>query len=69
MEENECKIQDLIVQVRTKNKVKFKAGADLSTQVSIVNVEVTEEHSDERHFINLQIELKKEWCDQVPVKP
>ena len=67
--QNTCKLQDLIVQIRTKNKVKFKAGADLSTQVSIANVEVIEEQSDERHLINLQIELKKEWCDQAPVKP
>lgn len=67
--ENTCELKDLIVQIRTKNKVKFKAGAELSSQVSIANIEVTEEHSDESHLINLQIELKKEWCDQSPTKP
>lgn len=68
MEENTCKLQDLIVQIRTKNKVKFKAGADLSGNVNIANIEVNEEHSDESHLISFQIELKKQWCTRIPEK-
>ena len=64
MEENECKIQDLIVQVRTKNKVKFKAGADLSGQVNIVNVDFNEEVNDKEQILNLKLHLKREKCER-----
>jgi hypothetical protein len=69
MEENTCKLQDLIIQVKLRNKVKFKAGAELSGKVNIANIEVNEEHIDDSHVIHLHLAIKKQACESAPVKP
>lgn len=60
---NDCYQSDLIINLKTRNKVKFKAGAELSGQVNIVNVDFNEEVNDKEHTLDLKLHLKREECE------
>lgn len=61
MMEMDCKkqTQDLQINVRTRNKVKFKAGAELSGQVNIVQASFVEENTDDAHEYQFALRLCK----------
>jgi len=54
---------DVTIQLRTKNKVKFKAGADLSGNVNIANVNVIQEQTDEQDVFELHLSLNQKQCE------
>ena len=64
MMEKDCKnkSQDLQINVRTRNKVKFKAGAELSKSVNLVDVEWNEEVSDTHEVLEVKLHLRSEGC-------
>jgi len=59
MESKDCKYQshDLQIHVKTRNKVKFKAGAELSGQVNIVQASFEEENTDNSHQYRFNLRL------------
>ena len=66
MEENNCaescKKSDLIVNVKARNIGRFKAGAELSGKVNIMNVEVNEEIGDDFQDLEIRLHLSTEVC-------
>lgn len=62
MEQTACKNDHLQVNIRTKQNVRFKAGADLSSKVNRVTVEVNEDSQDEQHITEISIHLFAENC-------
>jgi hypothetical protein len=62
MEKTTCKNDQLELTIRTKRKVRFKAGADLSGKVNRVAVEVNEDSHDEQHTTEIRIHLFTEDC-------
>ena len=61
---NDCYQSDLIINLKTRNKVKFKAGAELSGQVNIVNVDYNEEVTDKEHLLDLKLHLNRKGCER-----
>ncbi|PHR42921.1 MAG: hypothetical protein COA32_16980 [Fluviicola sp.] len=61
---NDCYQSDLIINLKTRNKVKFKAGAELSGQVNIVNVDFNEEVNDKEQILDLKLHLKRKECER-----
>ena len=59
--EKDCKnkSQDLQINVRTRNKVKFKAGAELSGQVNIIQASFEEENTYDAHQYHFTMRLCK----------
>jgi hypothetical protein len=57
-----CKKSDLIINVTKKNVRRFKAGAELSGNVSIMNVVVNEETGDDFEQIEIKLHLSSEAC-------
>jgi hypothetical protein len=58
---------DLILKVRKKT-IRFKAGADLSSSVNLMDVNVFEDKDDKFETLEVQIKLTSERCNQEPVK-
>jgi|GEM_PF-1803370 len=57
-----CKKSDLIINVTKKNVRRFKAGAELSANVNIMNVVVNEETGDDFEQIEIKLHLSSEAC-------
>jgi hypothetical protein len=57
----------LILNVKKKT-VRFKAGADLSSSVNLMDVNVFEDKDDKFETLEVQIKLTSERCNQEPVK-
>ena len=57
-----CKKSDLIVNVKARNIGRFKAGAELSGKVNIMNVEVNEEIGDDFQDLEIRLHLSTEVC-------
>lgn len=53
---------DVTIQLRGKNKVQFKAGADLSGNVNIANVNVIQEQTDQQDVFELHLSLNQKQC-------
>ena len=62
-----CTNSNLILNVKKKT-VRFKAGADLSSSVNLMDVNVLEDKDDKFETLEVQIKLTSERCDQEPVK-
>lgn len=62
-----CKKSDLIVNVRKKDVRRFKAGAELSGKVNIMDVDVIEEVNETSESIEVKIKLSSESCEAAPV--
>ncbi len=62
-----CKKSDLIVNVRKKDVRRFKAGAELSGKVNIMDVDVIEEVNETSELIEVKIKLSSESCEAAPV--
>ena len=57
-----CKKNDLIVNVKARNIGRFKAGAELSGKVNIMNVEVNEEIGGDFQDLEIRLHLSSEVC-------
>lgn len=57
-----CLNSDLIVNVKAKRPVRFKAGAELSGKVNIMDVEVNEEIGENFQEIEIKLRLTSETC-------
>jgi|TARA_B100000508_G_scaffold138542_1_gene134859 hypothetical protein len=66
-QENNCGQSDLIINLKTRNKVKFKAGAELSGQVNIVDIEYNDHHTEDEQIIDLKLHLKRNFCSDKEV--
>lgn len=64
MENTTCKDDELELTIRTKRKVRFKAGADLSGKMNRVAVDLSEEMEDDQHITVISIELNFKDCTQ-----
>lgn len=64
MEENICTQSETEVLIRTKRKVRFKAGADLSGKLNRVAVDINEENHEDHDLIEIRIELFQEECEK-----
>jgi hypothetical protein len=62
-----CTDSNLILNVKKKT-VRFKAGADLSSSVNLMDVNVIEDNDDKFETLEVQIKLTSERCNQEPVK-
>jgi len=62
-----CTNSNLILNVKKKT-VRFKAGADLSSSVNLMDVNVFEDKDDKFETLEVQIKLTSERCNQEPVK-
>ena len=62
-----CTNSNLILNVKKKT-VRFKAGADLSSSVNLMDVNVFEDKDDKFEILEVQIKLTSERCNQEPVK-
>lgn len=60
-----CQKNDLIVNLKARNVGRFKAGADLSGKVNLMNVEVTEQHTEEVQEVEIRLHLSSETCASV----
>lgn len=58
---NDCTSRDLVLNVRAKTP-KFKAGADLSKSVNLVDLEYNSEVHDDVELLDLKLHLRKEDC-------
>ena len=64
MENTSCKDDQLELTIRTKRKVRFKAGADLSGKVNRVAVDMSEDMEDDQHITVISIQLNFKNCTQ-----
>jgi hypothetical protein len=62
-----CTNSNLILNVKKKT-VRFKAGADLSSSVNLMDVNVFEDKDDKFETLEVQIKLTSERCNREPVK-
>ncbi|MFO0495262.1 MAG: hypothetical protein ACK50Y_06995 [Flavobacteriia bacterium] len=60
-----CQKNDLIVNLKARNVGRFKAGAELSGKVNLMNVEVTEHHTEELQEVEIRLHLSSEACASV----
>lgn len=64
MEENKRLSSQTEVIIRSKNVVRFKAGADLSGKLNRATVEVNEESLDDQDVIEIRIGLIREYTSE-----
>jgi hypothetical protein len=57
-----CKKSDLIINVTKKNVRRFKAGAELSGNVNIMNVVFNEEIGENFEQLEIKLHLSSEIC-------
>lgn len=58
-----CTNSDLILNVRKKS-IRFKAGADVSSSVNKMDVNVSEDKDEKFETLEVQIRLSNESCSQ-----
>lgn len=62
MENATCKNDQLELTVRTKRRIRFKAGADLSSAVNRVAVDMSEDIENDQLITVISIQLNFEDC-------
>ncbi len=58
---NDCAKGELLLSVKTR-RPRFKAGADLSKTVNVVDLNWNENHTDEFSEMEVKLHLKSEEC-------
>jgi len=58
---NDCAKGELLLNVKTR-RPRFKAGADLSKTVNLVDLTWNENHTDEFSEVEVKLHLKTEEC-------
>ncbi len=61
-----CKKSDLILSVRKRDVRRFKAGAELSGKVNIMEVDFNEEVNDTSELLEVKIKLTSDVCAVQP---
>lgn len=61
-----CQKRDLIIQLKARSIGRFKAGAELSGKVNLMNVVVNEELGDDFQDLEVHLHLTSEVC--VPIE-
>ena len=69
MEKANCANQDLVLNIKSKRKPRFKAGADLSTHVNRLDVDFNHDITDEAEVIEVKLHLTSELCEQTRTAP
>ena len=59
-----CIKNDLILNVKQKNVRRFKAGAELSGKVNIMDVSVNEDLTDTHEILEVALVLTRKYCEQ-----
>jgi hypothetical protein len=62
-----CTNSDLILNVRKKT-IRFKAGADVSSSVNKMDVNVLEDKDEKFETLEVQIKLTNQVCSENPVQ-
>ena len=62
MTKENCSKSDLIVQLKTRRRPRFKAGSELSGKVNLVAVDFNEEVTDDSELMEIKITLSSEAC-------
>lgn len=57
-----CQANDLMINVKAKRRPRFKAGAELSSAVNIVDVNVDQEIGEDFEALEIKIRLNSETC-------
>lgn len=57
-----CKKSDLIVEVKTRRRPRFKAGSELSGKVNLVAIDFNEEIDETSEMVELKLHLSSEAC-------
>jgi hypothetical protein len=55
--ENGCTNNDFLLNVKTKKNIRFKAGADVSSSVNIMDVSLDEDVTETHEFLGISIRL------------
>jgi hypothetical protein len=63
-----CSKNDLILNVRKKS-VRFKAGAELSSSLNLMDVSVTEDATDTHDILEVALVLTNKQCEQTKSEP
>jgi hypothetical protein len=63
--ENGCTNNDFLLNVKTKKNIRFKAGADVSSSVNIMDVSLDEDVTDTHEFLGISIRLGSKTCPKV----
>lgn len=58
----ECDSNDLQIAVKAKRTPRFKAGAELSKSVNLIDVEYNEEVTDTYEMLEVKLLLRSEDC-------
>ena len=66
MQTERCKKSDLVVNVRSSRRPRFKAGSELSGKVNMVEVDFNEEANETSELVGLKIKLTSEACGVAP---
>jgi hypothetical protein len=61
---DKCKKSDLIINVTKRDVRRFKAGAELSGKVNIMNVEFNEEIGENFEQLEIKLHLSSEMCTE-----
>jgi hypothetical protein len=63
--ENGCTNNDFLLNVKTKKNIRFKAGADVSSSVNIMDVNLDEDVTETHEFLGISIRLGSKTCPKV----
>ncbi|NBX87462.1 MAG: hypothetical protein EBQ97_02960 [Bacteroidetes bacterium] len=63
--ENGCTNNDFLLNVKTKKNIRFKAGADVSSSVNIMDVSLDEDVTETHEFLGISIRLGSKTCPKV----
>ena len=59
-----CTKNDLILNIKKKDVRRFKAGAELSGKVNIMDVSVNEDLTDTHEILEVALVLTSKYCEQ-----
>ena len=62
MANESCSKSDLIVQVKSRRRPRFKAGSELSSKVNLVAVDFNEDSTEDTEMMEVKITLSSEAC-------
>jgi hypothetical protein len=63
--ENGCTNSDFLLNVKTKKNIRFKPGADLTSSVNIMDVNLDEDVTETHELLGISIRLGSKTCPKV----
>ncbi len=64
MVNEKCSKSDLIVNVKSSRRPRFKAGSELSGKVNMVEVDFNEEITEESEMVEVKLVLTSKACSE-----